>query len=483
MQSQQHPQDDLSDRLSTARDAGRGDRRAPQLREVQDERRVALGEEFRAARLQRGDDLAAVAAKLRIRADHLEAIEDGRFDDLPGKTYASGFLRSYARHLGLDPDAVLARYRQETRSDPSTSTLYFPEPIKEARRPRAWLVALALILLGGVYAAWYYGSAERRVAQQVWPLPDRTETADSNDGATPAPDATPAQQAAAPDSGFPTASSQPPPTGYPTATAPAGQQPTTLRGAGTADGTARGDTAVAAMGPRDWRSEPTTTPEAGVATPPAGDAEMNAGAAPATGTQAAGGGTNASGLDANGTWSAPQAPPPQPSAAEPRAPEPQAAAPQDSESQTRPERRAPEFGNLIAATRGARQPEGRSREAAPDRYAALPRDEASAPSGAAETPSPEGGARQAMASMQPVTLHARGATWIQLSGQDGSVLVSRVFQPGESYQVPDESGLVLTTGNAGGLDIEVDGSHTGPIGPVGAVRRHISIDRLRADAR
>jgi cytoskeletal protein RodZ len=448
MQTQQHPQDDLSDRPSASRDAGRGDRRAPQLREVQDEERLALGEEFRTARLQRGDDLAAVAAKLRIRADHLQAIEDGRFDDLPGKTYASGFLRSYARHLGLDPNAVLARYRQESRSDPSANALYFPEPIKEARRPRAWLVALALILLGGVYAAWYYGSAERRVAQEVWPLPDHTAgTVESGLDTMPAstqPASTTTEPTAQPESGFAAATPQAPPapqTGYPTTAAPIddGQQPAMLRGEGTQEATAHGDTAAAAMGPRDWRAEPATAPE--------------------TGAMAQ------SGNEASAT--APQAP----------APQAQAQAQDEQRSRT------PEFGNLIAATRGAHDAEGQ------DRVAALPPDNASvprpgeAPAATAPSEGSAGGTQQTMASLHPVTLHARDATWIQLSGQDGSVLVSRIFQPGESYQVPDETGLMLTTGNAGGLDIEVDGSHTGPIGPVGAVRRHISIDRLRADAR
>ncbi len=482
MQTQQHPQDDPSDRLSASRDAGRGDRRPPQLREVQDEERLALGEEFRTARLQRGDDLAAVAAKLRIRADHLQAIEDGRFEDLPGKTYASGFLRSYARHLGLDPNAVLARYRQESRSDPSANALYFPEPIKEARRPRAWLVALALILLGGVYAAWYYGSAERRVAQEVWPLPDHTAgTAEPGLDTAPAstqPASTTSEPAAQPESGFAAATPQAPQAaGYPAAVAPAGdgQQPAMLRGESTQEATAHGDTAVAAMGPRDWRAEPTTPPETGATTQPGDEASATAGqAAPSgpTGTQPAGVTANGSGLDANGTWTAPQAPAPQAAA-------PQAEAPQTQDAR----RRTPEFGNLIAATRGAHNAEGQ------DRVATLPPDNTSAArlgETPAETTPSEGGAggtQQTMASLHPVTLHARDATWIQLSSQDGSVLVSRIFQPGESYQVPEETGLMLTTGNAGGLDIEVDGSHTGPIGPVGAVRRHISIDRLRADAR
>ena len=58
--------------------------------------RKGVGSLLRATRLRIGEDVQEVSAALRIRRAYLEAIEDGRFNDLPGVTYAIGFVRTYA---------------------------------------------------------------------------------------------------------------------------------------------------------------------------------------------------------------------------------------------------------------------------------------------------------------------------------------------------------------------------------------------------
>src|ERR1700720_2235300 len=68
-----------------------------------------VGQDLRTARLRRGDDLASVSRVLKIRKDHLEALEEDRIEALPGRTYAVGFVRSYAEHLGLDSAQCVER--------------------------------------------------------------------------------------------------------------------------------------------------------------------------------------------------------------------------------------------------------------------------------------------------------------------------------------------------------------------------------------
>lgn len=67
-----------------------------------------IGTELRAAREAQGLDLSAVAAQCRVRASYLEAIESGEVQRLPEPVFVQGFIRTYARSLGLDPDALLA---------------------------------------------------------------------------------------------------------------------------------------------------------------------------------------------------------------------------------------------------------------------------------------------------------------------------------------------------------------------------------------
>jgi len=70
---------------------------------------VTLGGLLVEARRARGVTLEQAAASTRIRAHHLEALEAGRLEDLPGPVYDRGYLRSYAAYLGLDGEALLGR--------------------------------------------------------------------------------------------------------------------------------------------------------------------------------------------------------------------------------------------------------------------------------------------------------------------------------------------------------------------------------------
>lgn len=69
-----------------------------------------LGHILREARETKGFTLREVQDKTRINSRFLEALETGDFDRLPTPTHVRGFLRNYARFLGLDPDPLLERY-------------------------------------------------------------------------------------------------------------------------------------------------------------------------------------------------------------------------------------------------------------------------------------------------------------------------------------------------------------------------------------
>ncbi len=78
-----------------------------------------------------------------------------------------------------------------------------------------------------------------------------------------------------------------------------------------------------------------------------------------------------------------------------------------------------------------------------------------------------------------VVLRAAQDCWVQVRDPNGALLLTRVLRKGDSYRVPNQRNLTLLTGNAGGLWIEVDGIRLAPLGPVGAVRRDVSLDPER----
>ena len=75
-----------------------------------------------------------------------------------------------------------------------------------------------------------------------------------------------------------------------------------------------------------------------------------------------------------------------------------------------------------------------------------------------------------------IVVRARLESWIQVTNAKNEIVFSRVLRAGETYTVPDEQGLMFTTGNAGGVDILVDGRKLKSLGTVGLVKRDIPLD-------
>jgi cytoskeleton protein RodZ len=81
-----------------------------------------------------------------------------------------------------------------------------------------------------------------------------------------------------------------------------------------------------------------------------------------------------------------------------------------------------------------------------------------------------------------IVLRARGDSWVQIRAADDSLVMTRTLRSGDSYRVPNQSGLKLMTGNAGALEIMVDNQATPSLGPFGAVRRNVVLDAERLKA-
>jgi cytoskeleton protein RodZ len=103
--------------------------------------------------------------------------------------------------------------------------------------------------------------------------------------------------------------------------------------------------------------------------------------------------------------------------------------------------------------------------------------------------SPEGGGPAGTSFGDPedsrIVLRAKAESWIQVRDEPNDrVLLARLLRPGDEYRVPNRSGLNLWTGNAGGLEILVDGEPAPSIGETGAVRRRVvlEVEPLRAGA-
>jgi cytoskeleton protein RodZ len=75
-----------------------------------------------------------------------------------------------------------------------------------------------------------------------------------------------------------------------------------------------------------------------------------------------------------------------------------------------------------------------------------------------------------------IVIRATGDSWTQVRDANGNVVFSRILRAGETYNVPDRPGLTMSTGNAGALDVRVDGQAAPSLGRPGMVERGIALD-------
>ncbi len=292
------------------------------------------GADLRAARERVGWSLSQMAEALRIRYQYLEALEEGRINELPGNAYVLGFMRTYATALGLDPNEIARRFKAEAAEVNEQTVLTFPVPVPERGVPAGAVVLLGVILAVGVYVGWYRLSGEGRLpAETSAPIPAQL--------------------------------------------APLAQQ------------------AI----PPSLPSPPTTMVAQAPAAQPAG----------------------------------------------------------------------------AVTPSGLQQGPGAADEASTSIAMAAPPVPAISPTQAAAAPAPPT-FTQPSADQSRIILRASADAWVQVRDRSGTILLNRILHAGDAWEVPPKPNLLLTTGNAGGTDLMVDGTLTPSLGGNGAVRRDVPLD-------
>ena len=385
------------------------------------------------ARQQLGQDLRSIAEVLCIRYSYLDAIERGQYENLPGPTYAVGFMRSYADYLGLDGDQIVERFKKEVDGLDSQTKLHFPTPAPEGKMPGGAVFLVAALLFAGAYGVWFYLSNQgESLGGLVAPVPAQLQ--EMVDGASaPAEPAAPAptvQAPVAPQAGDPVGQPQaaPEPDAVPSAPMQAAPAPSGM--------TSPGASAITAGPAQEAGTAAGETP----AVVPQAPAAVQAPAAPAT--------------ESGAMLRQPGQTPP--------APGQQAAVP------------APEAPAAATASPGAEAPAGETPAGTPYAIPAAP--ESNAPASAAFLLNHQPTVYGEENADSRIMLKAHQDAWVQVRDREGNLLLTRVLRVGDSYKVPNQADLTLLTGNAGGLEISVDGSQLPALGPVGAVRRNIPLD-------
>lgn len=121
--------------------------------------RVNPGETLRQARESNGWSLAEVALKLNLTVNSLSNLEAGAFDKLPGHTFARGYIRAYAKLLGMDQTVLVQQFDQSTGTDSQGSNVHSLGRIEEPVRVSHTILRVVSLLLlfaviGGGFVWW-----------------------------------------------------------------------------------------------------------------------------------------------------------------------------------------------------------------------------------------------------------------------------------------------------------------------------------------
>ncbi|CAI8793897.1 RodZ domain-containing protein [Pseudomonas sp. IT-P218] len=149
--------------------------------------RVNPGETLRQARESNGWSLAEVALKLNLTVSSLSNLEAGAFDKLPGHTFARGYIRAYAKLLGMDQAVLVQQFDQSTGTDSKGSNVHslgrIEEPVRVSHTILRIVSLLLLVAVVGGGFAWWQDQTSQRTKDVISLTPEHVEV-EGADGTT-----------------------------------------------------------------------------------------------------------------------------------------------------------------------------------------------------------------------------------------------------------------------------------------------------------
>lgn len=427
-----------------------------------------LGAMMREMRLAMQRDLKDVSQELRIRLNYLEAIENGRLDDLPGPAYTTGFLRAYSNYLGLDGDDVVGRFKKAGINMDKRTNLVLPSPLEEGRLPTGSVLLFAAFVAVLSYAGWYYVStSDRSPSNEFGGIPQEFERAAIKGRAAgpPAGESRALAQSGIAelvgvDSGRTVAGDSGSSVGAPARRSAARTGSEIARaGQGVPSETAAPDE-VDTLGTVDTSAPADNSGESAVAVV-GREIPESTGHGASTVTAMTGDGNRQ-----------PPKPPSEPDR------------PVSATTQSKPPRQAVASATDAAANEPASPPSHNDTpaRAAPVLETTVVADDAPAEPRERKAAAEIATAVQEEADTEPATdgsrivIRATEDSWVEIRTVGGERMYSRLMREGDHHQMTSRPGLKMVTGNAGGLAIEVDGKAIPPLGRAGQILQDVAID-------
>ena len=159
------------------------------VQETSDAPQASPGKLLREGREAQGLSQQDIANKLFLKASQIDDIENDRLDDSMSVTFTKGYVRNYAKQLGLDSQHVVDECERCHNTPKSSVKLQsFSRRVAKQAHDDRWMMVtwvIALLLLGGVVAWWYQQSGDESLTQESVSQSENTADVYEDDDATP----------------------------------------------------------------------------------------------------------------------------------------------------------------------------------------------------------------------------------------------------------------------------------------------------------
>lgn len=112
-----------------------------------------VGTILKSGRVKSKKSLEEISSELCIRKIYLTALEEGDYETLPAIPYGVGYVRTYAKYLGLSPERVVKLYKAASQTE-DTAHEEEKEPEPEVNKSNKWHIIIGILALALVYGAW-----------------------------------------------------------------------------------------------------------------------------------------------------------------------------------------------------------------------------------------------------------------------------------------------------------------------------------------
>lgn len=159
------------------------------VQETSDAPQASPGKLLREGREARGLSQQDIAGKLFLKASQIDDIENDRLDDSMSVTFTKGYVRNYAKQLGLDSQHVVNEFERCHNTPRSSAKLQsFSRRVAKQAHDDRWMMVtwvIALLLFGGVVAWWYQQSGDESLTQESVAQSENTADVYEDGDATP----------------------------------------------------------------------------------------------------------------------------------------------------------------------------------------------------------------------------------------------------------------------------------------------------------